>query len=216
MGPKSPETSIPQNTTLLTKTITESLRTAREVTVRADNIGAEKWAEMLAGTQTDGKERGLIVFRSPLSNSKFSTSKIVIGENTHVTPQYSDIGFKFLHSVAAKIHTHTKSPEVEHLKTLPPGDTDLQLFFADNYSAMVSIDHGGAHLLVRTEEPITTELPPKDIIARTISEVAARNGLVEDVQKRLNGILNQYGISYFYTENLMPSEDNTITFRKPE
>ncbi len=215
MGLTSPETSIPQNTTPLTRTITEGLTAATEVTVRADNIGVQKWAEMLAGTQTDGRERGLIIFKSPLSNSKFSTSKIIIGEETHVAPQYSDIGLKFLHPVAAKIHTHPKSPEVQHLKTLPPGDTDLQLFFGDSYSAMVTLDHGGAHLLIRTGESIQEGFPPKDLIGNVIKQVAAKDGLVTDVQKKLNGILSPYGISYFYTENLTPSENGTVTFKKP-
>lgn len=221
MGPKSPETAVPQNVTILTKRITEGLGTVREITVRADNVGAQRWQEMLTATQEDGKERGLIVYRSLLSHNKFSTSKISVGtavenRSAHVTPQFEDIGVKGLISpVVAKIHTHPRTPEIQHLKTTIPVDGDIQLFSNDGYSAMVVLDDGGAHLLIRTGESIMPEPPPGDLISRAINEVAAKGGVVADVQKRMNAILSPYGISYFYTETPAPAEDGTVTFGKP-
>lgn len=216
MEPKSPEIPTLNNITLLKDKITEGLGFTKELTVRADNIGADKWQKMLAATQNDGLERGLIVYRNPLSKNKFTPSRIIVGENTHVAPLFSDIGLKgFIFPIVAKIHTHPRTPEVKDLKTLIPVDGDLQHFFGDNYSAMITLDDGGAHLLIRTGESIRQDPPPKNLIADEINKEAAKEGLVANVQKRLNTILSEYGISYFYSESLTPLEDGTITFKKP-
>lgn len=221
MEPRSPEIPTSSNITLLKDRLTEVSGFTREVTVRADNVGAQKWQEMLAATQSDGKERGLIVYRSLLSQNKFSTSKISTGtgvknRKAHVAPQFEDIGIRgFILPVVAKIHTHPRTPEVQPLKTLIPVDGDLQLFFGYDYSAMITLDDGGAHLLIRTGESIRQDPPPNNLIGDAIDKEAAKEGLVANVQKRLNTILSEYGISYFYTENLTPSEDGTVTFKKP-
>ncbi|MCL4419364.1 hypothetical protein M1146_04655 [Patescibacteria group bacterium] len=216
MEPRSPEIPTSNNITLLKDKITEVSGFTKEITVRADNVGAQEWPGMLAGTQSDGRERGLIVYRNPLSKNKFTPSKIIVGEKTHIAPLFSDIGLKgFLFPIAAKIHTHPRTPEVQHLKTLIPVDGDLQLFFGYDYSAMITLDDGGAHLLIRTGESIRQDPPPSNLIGNAIGKEAARGGIVADVQKKLNTILSEYGISYFYTESLTPSEDGTVTFKKP-
>ena len=221
MEPKSPERPAPNNITLLKDRITEIPGFQREITVRADNIGASKWPEMLAATKEDGLERGINVFRTPITK-KFYTGTIITGTKKdfktgkNVPIQSSDIGLKgFISDIVASVHTHPLTEEEAHLKTTVPSGSDVQTFFENAYSTMVILDRGGAHLLVRTRDTLNQETPPTDLIQKKINEVAAKGGTVADVQKQLNSMLSQYGISYFYTENLTSAEDGTITFKKP-
>lgn len=223
MEPKIPEELPTKNITLLTKEITEIPGFGKEITIKTDNIGVSKWQEMLAATRADGKERGLTVYRNPLSRNKFLTGKISTGtsiENgkAHVAPQSEDIGIKgFILSEAVKIHTHPRIPEIQHIKTLIPSFGDLQSFWNDTgISAMVTLDDGGAHLLVRTREADTHNSPTdKDLIKNLIRDEATKEGLITNVQKRLNTAFSQFGIEYFYSESLTPSQAETITFKKP-
>lgn len=218
MEPKSPEfPTPPKNITLLTKTRTEGLESVREVAIRADNIGAQEWAQMLSETQSDGKERGLIIYLKHFSKDKFETSRIIIGSNTHTGISFDDMGLRrFLSpAIVTTVHTHPRTPGTQALKTLIPVDDDVRRFFEDNYSAMVTLDDGGAHILIRTGESMFQNPPPEDLISNLIKAEAAGEGLVANVQKRINNALSPYGLSYFYSESLIPAENGTFTFKKP-
>lgn len=216
MNLATPESAAPIPVTVLNRFITETPRSPSEITVNAENLGAKMWPEMLAGTQSDGIERGLIVFQTPITK-KFVTSRISKGDTSHVGPSLSDIGLrKMFFPVVAKVHTHPTIPEDAHLITTPPLDGDLQLFSRETYSTMVVLDRSGVHLLIRTRELTQWDSPPPiDLIRGIIDEVHRKDGLTTDVQKMLNSRLSPYGIEYFYTPNLTPAANGTITFRKP-
>nr|MBI5455504.1 hypothetical protein [Candidatus Levybacteria bacterium] len=220
MEPKSPEISTSSNITLLKDRITEISEFAREITVKADNIGASKWQEMLTQTKSDGKERRLNVFYNLLTK-KFTPGNTVVGTaegfktGADVPIEVSDIGLKgMFHHQVADVHTHPLTEEDAHLKTTVPSGNDLRTFLSSAYSAMVAIDRGGAHLLIKSREIAEGKLPPADLVQKKIEEIAKKGGVVTDVQKHLNRMFSQYGVSYFYSENLTPLEDGTITFKK--
>ena len=221
MEPKSPEIESTASIALLTKEIAKVPGFGKEITVRGDNLGVNKWQEMVSATQTDGRERGLNVFYNPLTK-RFTPGNIVTGGERNFktgadTPvDTSDIGLKGIFSnLVASIHTHPLVEESAHLKTSVPSGNDIRAFLNHSYSAMVVIDKGGSHLIVRTREKIDDELPSSDLVQRKIDEVAVKNGTVSDVQKQLNSMISQYGLEYFYTDCLVPAENGTITFRKP-
>lgn len=220
MEPRAPEDPTSKKITLLRGNVIEIPGFGREITVNGDNIGASKWQEMLTGSQTDEKERHLNVFYNPLTK-KFTPGNIVIAEKTSFNVGNVPLGFSgigprgMLYEHIANVHTHPMTKEDEHLKTTIPSIEDIKNFLNHTYSAGVIIDRGGAHLLVRTYERINEDLPPDDLIKNIIAEVKAKDGITTDVQKQLNSVLSRYGLVYFYTEALTPSEDGTITFKKP-
>jgi hypothetical protein len=222
MGPTTPETSgIDQSITTLKSKVTE-IPWTNEIKVKMENVGAQKWPEMLAATQSDGRERGMNVFRNPLTG-KFTPGEIVIGgetgfeEGNDIPILSSEIGLRSMfYDHVATVHTHPMTAEDAHLKTTVPSGNDIRKFLGSTYSAMVVIDRGGAHLLIRTRELMQGEpLPSPDLIKNKIAEVKAKDGIVTDVQKALNAMLAQYGLRYYYTEELTPSADGTIAFKTP-
>ena len=251
MGPTSPETTTPRTITTLASRVTE-IPYSREITVKTENVGMQQWGEMLDRMDNEGKEMAMDVFRNVFTGS-FATGSIVEYdergyEHKHDKPiRASEIGGlkSFTHDPVVSLHTHPLSGDEAHIKTSIPSGNDIRTFLSSMHSALVIVDRGGSHLLVRTREfhprnpesfesvlrkgskrrplqhaskpdwPDEEDLPPDDLMKKKIKEIAARGGVVADVQKELNGMIAQYGLRYFYTEQLTPNEDGTITFKTP-
>lgn len=249
MEPRSPENPIPSNITLLKDKVTEVSGFGREITVRADNIGTQKWREMLRLMQETGKEQKMDMFYNPFTHN-FVPGNIVAGvergfkTGPNIPIETSEIdGLRnmFCKHVAS-VHTHPMGPEEAQMKTSVPSGNDLIKFLINADSAMVVIDRGGAHLLIKTREFIAKDppterrkttrrplqaadsaggdfegedLPPEDLVQNKIDEVKAKDGIIADVQAELNTIFSPYGVQYFFcpTANITTLEDGTITFK---
>ncbi len=215
MEPTSPESGISKSNTVLKGRLIESIKFEREIQVAAENIGASKWQEMLESSQSDGLERGLLVFKNLFGN-KFESGNIFQGNKRHVSTSLDEQGPKSkFASVAVTVHTHPTNAENEHLITMPPGDGDIQILFNTNFGAgsMVILDKSGAHLLIRTSE-LRGDPPPSDLIKKLADEIQAENGTTLDVQRKMNGRLSEFGVSYYFTDNLLPT-NGMITFKRP-
>lgn len=218
MNLPTPETSTPRDVTTIRNFVTESALFLSEIIVSADNVGAGLWQEMIEETVATGKEVGRGIFYDRIGR-KFVPGELIVGHETGIDefiPLPPPIkGFRgALLSLATTVHTHpmTSAPLA---RTSIPSGADLQMFLFSVDGAMVTIDRGGAHLIIRTEAPKKDDLPPQDLVRRKIDEVADRDGVIADVQRQFNGLLNEYGATYFYTPHLAPAADGTVTLRRP-
>ncbi len=218
MQPNSPENPISRNVVKLTNEYTDVLW-PDTLNVSAENLGASKWKGMLDGMNSDGKERGLDIYFNLLTK-KFSSGDIYVGDKTSINLHQD----AFKPSVLIKspirrrvvnVHSHPLGEGREHIKTVLPSGNDIRTFLKNaDLSAIVIIGKGGAHLVLRHYQNTSGKLPEPDFIQKKIDEVANNGGLSTDVQKQLNGMLSPYGLSYFHAENIEPSDDGLIRFRK--
>lgn len=214
----TPETSTPRDVTTIRNFVTESALFLSEITVSADNVGAGLWQEMVDETVATGKEVGRGIFYDRIGR-KFVPGELIVGheagidESIPLPPPIK--GFKrALLSLTTTVHTHpmTSAPLA---RTSIPSGADLRRFLFGVDGAMVTIDRGGAHLIIRTEAPRKDDLPSRDLVQERIDEVANRDGVIADVQRQFNGAISEYGATYFYTPHLSPAPDGTVTFRRP-
>lgn len=249
MGPKSPETSASQNITTLRKTVNEGLASASEITVTAENVGAQKWQEMLRLMQETGRETRMDVFFNRITR-KFIPGSIVIGEERASKKgpdspvEFSDVDGglnKLFCDRVVSTHTHPMGPEEAQMKTSVPSGKDLIKFLINTEGAMIIIDRGGAHLLIKIREFIAKDpsierrtrrrplqadnlaggnfegedLPSEDLVQNKIDEVKEKDGIIADVQAELNTMFSPYGVRYLFcpAADISTSKDGTITFR---
>ncbi len=194
-------------------------------------VAADKWPGMVAATQLDFRERGIVVSRR--SNGKLMTSKVFegLGERFDYDNRARKIPSSFslpllphgARSLLPKIkdivvvHSHPMPPEVDHLQTTAISDVDIHSFINADYNALVMVDRGGAHLLVRVGHLLGDILPAeRNIVEETIEAVSQERGGARDVIKSLATQLPSYGLGYFYTPTLSPDpKEGYVKFYNP-
>lgn len=225
MEPKAPEDATPRTNpvTRLRGNIIETSGHRPEITVRAEEVGANLWQQLVTDTQQDQRERHISVVRNKRT-SILETTPIVIGEparNSSEAPTVTLAPQSFLKGLftetVSHIHSHPLAPELDHLKNSIPSTSDVVPLTIPSWKgSMVIVDRGGAHLLLRTAEPMHRDKPlPTDLIEKVLKEIGDVGGTTADIQKRINGLLYEFGISYYYREGLNTDEDGTVTFRRP-
>ena len=179
-------------------------------------IGAPFWQKMIAETQADNKERGIVISRK--SNKDIITSSVFIGEEKSFTPLVLPHGLKSLFSPIkdiALVHTHAMPLSSDHLLTTTFSDGDIRTFIPSKYYALIAIDRGGAHLLVRKHKPYMENIPEANMISKIIAETIEENGSTMDVIKKISSHIKQFDLAYLFTPQLTPDLDGNITFQDP-
>lgn len=185
--------------------------------VNPEVIAADAWESLVAATQSDGIERGLVIAKR---RDKIIRSKEIEGlgeqpsdEDPSKTIPASfplpalPFGVKSLLPTIKElvvIHTHPMPPDLDHLRTTPISDRDIRAFTRTRYVAMVMLDRGGAHLLARTSSffPDDERLLTSDIVDTATKEVIAESGGSMDVMTKVARRIANYGLGYFYTPDL--------------
>ena len=104
-------------------------------------------------------------------------------------------------------------PALDHLRTNPISDADLQAFSPSRYQAMLTLDRGGAHLLARTRPNyLDGNVPATDLVSSTMREVIAESGGSMDVMTRVAGELAQFGLGYYFTPDLI-QQGESVEFK---
>ncbi len=200
--------------TPLTQRYTESYPgQLREITVAAQNIALPNWHEMLALTESDNAERGLIVFQDPKNN--FHQSEVFKGETTSITAADIPIGIKNIlrrYKKVVYIHTHPMKA-LEHLSTTLPSDQDIQSFANSGSGAFIILDAKGVHLLTHIKF-YNHIVPPPNLVGGLLKKEKEGEGLAANIQRDLAHELPKYGISYFYKQGLPAKEARTVTFNR--
>jgi hypothetical protein len=206
---------------VIRKHLTEEAAFASQITIRADNADANSWLQMVNETQTNGLELGKSIFYDHLAR-KFIAGPTVVGTELEIETPDGGISFpspikglrKFLPTThVANMHTHFLPPDSDRLKTSLPSEKDIRAFLWNAYPAMFIIDRGGVHMFIRTAEQTIEEVPSENVMKEKLKQSVGK--YVADIQPYVNQILQPYGARYFYTEQLDPSADGTVTFRAP-
>lgn len=202
----------------------------RTIVVDAEAVAFPFWQQMIDETQRDKKERGMVV--SKIGN-ELLTSKIFIGQGERrdydgniVSASFS-LPF-FLHGFQSLdprikdlvvIHTHPMLPDLDHLATTVFSDGDIRNFIKHTYNGLVSLDRGGAHLLVRTASRFDDkELFEKSIVKEIMNNVIEKGGKVIDVIKQPSQELPKYGLGYYFVPwDLIPKQGSKhVQFYDPK
>lgn len=202
----------------------------RTIIANAEAVAFPFWQQMIDETQRDKRERGMAV--SKIGN-ELLTSKIFIGQGERrdydgniVSASFS---FPFLsHGLRSLdprikdivvIHTHPMPPDLDHLATTVFSDGDIRAFIEHAYNGLVSLDRGGAHLLVRTDSRSDyKELFEKNIVKEIMNNVIEKGGKVIDVIKQLSQELPKYGLWYYFVPwDLIPKQGSKhVQFHDPK
>lgn len=182
------------------------------INIDIDLIAAQKWQEMLDLTQSDGKERSLVVSSD---GKRLHTSKIFLGSrNTSGYPLLPH-GLKSALPTTKDIvyiHTHYMPPELDHVKTTTVSDTDISNFLNLPGKAMVVIDRGGVHMLAR--QPYTANLRkdkiPGNIAENALKQAKKSSNTAQETMTIIAQKLMSFGIRYYFSENKNPSSANQI------
>ena len=189
------------------------------ILLSAETLAADTWDELVSATQTDYLERGLIVGRYTGKNTLIR-SKIIKGYGQEAGEHPGEVleaafpipmfPFGILKGMLLRIkeevviHTHPMPPDVDHVRTSVISDKDIRSFTTSRYAGLVMLDKGGAHLLTRTRpQYLDWDTPAPDIVSSTMRRVIAEAGGSTDVMTGVAEKLARYGLSYYYTPELM-------------
>ncbi len=192
-----------------------------EIIIPGAQIGAADWPGMISQTGKDGKERALVVSSNA---GKLMTSRIFVGRaETKITP--ANIHPPFLpHGIKsllpglkdiAYVHTHPKPPELDHIQTTIFSEGDIRAYYDSLYPAMVMIDKGGVHILLRTfSADEERELPNYNLDKAAFREAGKGNFTAIEVIQELSKIIYPYGLRYYYSSTLESSPRDEILLKK--
>ncbi len=187
------------------------------IQVAADVLGTNQWEEMVHQTQSDLRERGLIIARK--RNGSCTESKVFSSEGPEAEKSIEIPLSQVLKSLVPGrsnltfIHTHPMPPSVDHLHTTVFSDEDLQEFLKTDFKALVMLDRGGAHLVVPTSGFAKNMQPFKPgLVAETVEKIKQENGGTLDVVRRVSDVLAGRGFGYFYTPELHHAQGAPVTF----
>lgn len=226
MSLSTPETTTPRPIATLRGNIIEVPGLGNEISVRGENVGIQVWSQIVANSQSDQRQRYFNVFYNKRSKN-FESRQIIVGtaaigtwDHPEIPLSYLDIlgGIRgVLFETVAHIHTHPMPKELDHLRTHIPSTADVTPLTNPSWrGSMIVLDQGGAHLLIRTGESVYRDNPPpQDLIEKVLKEIGDKKGTVADIQRKINGLISEYGISYYFKNGLEPNEDGTVTFKKP-
>lgn len=197
--------------------------------VDSQSIGASQWKNLVAQTQADGAERGIVI---STNKGSILTSGIYMGSGTEevfdgtemrkrggsFTPPNLPHGIKSLNPAIKDIvivHSHYMPSSSGHLPTMILSDGDILNFIPSKYHALCAVDRGGAHLLVRTQKQFFNRIPDGHMVKNLITETIKENGGIKDVIWKVSNRLQQFGLAYLYTSQLETDSEGAITFQEP-
>jgi hypothetical protein len=198
----------------------EGLNTPEIIRVDANLIAADKWPEILEKSQQDMAHRAVVV---SVNGEKILVSKIFEGypereEDDHGTilAPFFPHGVRSLSPHTKKIafvHTHPMRPDLDH-RTSVLSATDINSFAMNSYNALVAIDRGGVHIIIKGNEHVNRDVDG-DKIYKEASVLAERAGsnCTSIIRESMAKQLRANGYYYFYTPNLKSSPDGFIDFK---
>lgn len=182
-----------------------------EILVPKDQLGTNKWPEMIKKTQETGNEYGIVI---SYDGKKLLTSNILEGSKDSFIPPFMPHGIKSLLLKAkdiALIHSHNIPPAIEHLPTTTLSNGDITTHINNTYNATVMIDRGGLHILLGRNPFLNPDqINCAEIVSNAIKKAKANSGLVAEVRKEIGEELSHVGIGYYYSPDLEPSADGFV------
>ncbi len=190
------------------------------IKVDSSLVATRLWGEMIDQTQGDGLERGVVVSVNRSGNTLTSgifvenTQEDVLGRLYTPLLPHGIRGFlSGTHSVTM-VHTHFMPPEVDHIETSYFSGTDVGNFASSQFNALVMLDRGGAHLLLKKEQAHSTPVNGIEIVDTAFAEAKKRGeNRSRTVRKIMAERLLPYGMLYYYTPDIAPASDNGVVFR---
>ena len=212
------------------------------IIVDQDVLAVDTWPTLIEDSQMDLRERGLVIGRlSKMLGGRLIRSRIYesyLEESGYedddieepnedesqeaepisvFIPKITPLGLKTLIMAEelVAIHTHPMGENLDHIPTMPFSDKDIHSFVNNTLRhAMVSIDRGGAHLMVRNSgypREAERELNKSKLVHAVYTHTRdnrrpKQEGPGETMQSMvlLARQLFQYGIGYFYTPDIQP------------
>ncbi|MCR4306171.1 MAG: hypothetical protein NUV73_03750 [Candidatus Daviesbacteria bacterium] len=189
-----------------------------EIEIPAEQLGFQKWNSILEQTQSDGRER-LIVVSS--IKGRIEISKVSVGfsdidsKAESVSPPFLPQGLlSFLPWTRnlAYVHSHQKPAVLSHLKTTLLSDKDVRTYHDSTYPAEVMIDPGGVHVLLRTSNLASGQsLPDFNLHEAALGRAKKGNNTVLEAMSALGDLLASSGIRYYYSPQLTPTPEGQIS-----
>jgi hypothetical protein len=187
------------------------------IDVDAKLIAAEKWQEMIGLTQNDGLERGVNV---SLIGRKILTTKIKesLKKDRYDSPLLSHGLLSLLPTAndLANIHTHYISQENSHMLTTVISDDDINSFGCNaSVKALIAIDRGGVHMLVREPHIYRSNKSWEEIkvVENALEKTKLGGNTRTEFIKEVAKSLRPFGIKYYYSQSLISSPEGFITFK---
>jgi len=180
-------------------------------------LGVKHWLDLVSATNNDGHEYGYSIGinreGSPVESERLEGYPAItdgtgtVVEKAGLMPPIYPFGFRRARQVkkATYIHTHPLPDTDNHPSTGTFSDRDIHYFVGSDYFAMIMLDRGGAHLLAKDERFTRdrAEQLNQKLVETTVYDVREGSKSMRDILKRVAYNLSIYGISYYYTPELL-------------
>jgi hypothetical protein len=196
------------------------------VSVPSGFLATEHWVDLVNATENDRCEYGYAVGidrqGKPVLSNRLEGYPAITKEDGVEIEQASLSGPIFPFGIlrarqikkAALVHTHPMPTSENHPRTMIFSDKDIGHFFGSDYSAMMMLDQGGAHLLAKKERFThdMRDLLHPELVKTTILDVREGSRSMRDVLSRVAYQLWVHGVGYYYTPDLSQPND-TVEFQ---
>lgn len=198
----------PKNIEKVDLTKKESFFLGPEISIPGEQLGADKWSELLDRTNQTGKEYGFCVWER---GKKISIDKITEGLEGEWYPDLNILARLFKTNISI-VHSHPKPAALDHVETTLVSMGDINSFINSSSKSLVMLDKGGVHLLIRQglifrDESTDVREEFKDVFRGFSNKTSA------DVRKETAKILSRWGIKYFFSNTLTPSADGFVNLK---
>jgi hypothetical protein len=193
-----------------------------KIRVDARLFGAEKWEQMIADSQTDGKERGVFVSTDRKGTAHFSdvresedsvndVSVVSLSEGFAPHGFRSFIPGRYRLEPFAFVHTHPLPSDLDNLPTSALSTQDLASFSASAVKVYIVLDRGGAHLLLKRNVPHQTHaINAKEIVDQAYKTAEHGTQSVAEVRRMMGEQLAKLGYFYYFSSDIAV-DDNILT-----
>jgi hypothetical protein len=196
------------------------------VSVHSGFLATEHWVDLVSATAIDSCEYGYAVGidrqGEPVLSDRLEGYPPIVGKDgieiedgSLPVPMFP---FGVLQarkiSKAVLVHTHPMPTSENHPRTRIFSDKDIGHFLGSDYSAMMMLDQGGAHLLAKKERFTRNArdlLHPK-LVETTLLEIREGSRSMRDVLSRVAYQLWVHDVGYYYTPDLSQPKD-TVEFQ---
>jgi hypothetical protein len=182
----------------------------REISLDTDHVAADSWPDLLERTHRLGKEHGLSIAHDRLTK-RLRRSKIFTGNERSIAVPLFPFGIHSLKYLVdgledvMHIHTHTKHPEVAHLKTTSFTDEDINNFLKYSGKAKLMLDHGGAHLLLGSPDDFS-DFQKIDFVDSALNKAGTEFQTMHEILIEVANKLAPFGIRYFFSDDPAPQK----------
>lgn len=180
-----------------------------DIRLKGEEIGAHLYPALLELTAQDSFEKGITVSKGIFG--KITTSEIASGTRSRVDFPPPP----FLNRVLSYVHTHPPLAKVNpYMPTSLPSDNDYLTFANSDSAASVILDQGGTHVLLRKKGLLKNDLPPKDLVEKSVDLAMKTNGLTLDAMKNLASFLDSYGIGYYFSPSYTLTSEGFLELKE--